>query len=65
MSCFAIRNHSQRHNQKTSMTLIRSSGMRNRLAEKKKIANPWGYTKGGGGERGGMVMNQIETCKLS
>ena len=36
--------------------------MRNRLAEKKKIANRWGYTKGGGGERGGMVIDQIETC---
>ena len=32
------------------MTLIRSSGVGNRLAEKKEIANPWGYTKGGGGE---------------
>lgn len=44
------------------MTLIRSSRVGNRLAEKKNIANPWGYTKGGGGERGGMVMNQVETC---
>ena len=35
--------------------------MGNRLAEKKKIANPWRYTKGGGGKRGGMVTNQIET----
>lgn len=43
------------------MTLIRSSRVGNRLAEKKNIANPWGYTKGGG-ERGGMVMNQVETC---
>ena len=37
--------------------------MGNRLAEKEKIANPWGYTKGG--DRGGMVMNQIETCIIT
>ena len=43
------------------MTLIRSSRVGNRLVEKKKIANPWGIPRGGG-ERGGMVMNQVETC---